>query len=139
MTRIINISFNKYPMSWELIHRNILRPSDSVMRVMCHHQTLNGLTKHCPRKLNNTPCTICYTEKLQLSPKEQQLTQINFNQENLCVTFICEFASMITLVCANTRMIRVFPTVSKQDPFSIIRFILKKIKSLRPPIQTYKS
>ena len=32
MTPIINIYFNKHPMSWELIHCRILHPSGSVMK-----------------------------------------------------------------------------------------------------------
>ena len=69
MTPIINSSFNKHPMAWELIHSRLLHPPDSVMKAMCRHQTLNFLPKHCPKKLNKAPCTICYTEKCQLSSK----------------------------------------------------------------------
>ena len=69
MTPIINISFNKTPISWELIHHRLLHRSYSVMKAMYCHKTLNGLPKHCIKQLNKTPCKICYTEKLQLSPK----------------------------------------------------------------------
>ena len=58
MTAMINIYLNKHPMSWELIHCRILHPSDSVMKVMCCHQTLNGISKHCHKKLNKLPCKI---------------------------------------------------------------------------------
>ena len=34
MNRIMNISFNKHPMSWEIIHCRILHPSYSVMKEM---------------------------------------------------------------------------------------------------------
>ena len=43
MTQIINSSFNKHSMSWELIHHHILQPSDSDMKEMCCHQTLAGI------------------------------------------------------------------------------------------------
>ena len=32
MNKILNISFNKHPMSQEFIHCHILHPSDSVMK-----------------------------------------------------------------------------------------------------------
>ena len=69
MTLIINSSSNKHPMSWELIHLRILHPSNSVMNEICRLQTLTGLPKHCPDKLNQAPCTICYTEKMTTLPK----------------------------------------------------------------------
>ena len=46
MNPIINSSFKKHPMSWELIHRHILLSSDSVVKEICCHQTLYGLPKH---------------------------------------------------------------------------------------------
>ena len=49
MTPIINISFNKHPMSWELINICLLHPSDSVMKAMFCHQTLTGLPKTLPQ------------------------------------------------------------------------------------------
>ena len=58
MTPIINYSINKRPMPWELIHFHLLQPSDSVMKSMCRHKTLTGLTKKCPKKLNQAPCKI---------------------------------------------------------------------------------
>ena len=64
MTPIINSSFNKHPMSWDLIHCRLLHPSDSVMKSMCRHQTIYGLPKQCPNKINKATCTICYTAKM---------------------------------------------------------------------------
>ena len=65
MTPIINIYFNKNPMSWEIIHCRLLNPSEILMKAMCRHQTLNGLPKNCPKKLNKAPCKICYTSKMK--------------------------------------------------------------------------
>ena len=42
MSSIIYSSFNKQYMPWELIHCRILCPSDSVMKAICRHQTLDG-------------------------------------------------------------------------------------------------
>ena len=69
MTPIIKISFNKHPMSYELINLYLLHPYDSVMKAMCHHQNLDGLPKHFPKKINKEPCKICYTEKITTTPK----------------------------------------------------------------------
>ena len=69
MTPTINSSFNKHPMSWELIHSHLLYPSDIIMKAMCCHQTLTVLPKHYPNKLNQSTCTIFYTEKMKTFPK----------------------------------------------------------------------
>ena len=61
MTTIIKISLNKHLVSWETINCRLLHPSESVTKPMCRHQTLNSLSKHYPNKLNQSPCTICYT------------------------------------------------------------------------------
>ena len=63
MTSIINIYSNKHPMPWELINCCLLHPPESFMKAICRHQTLTGLPKHCPNKLNQAPYTICYTRK----------------------------------------------------------------------------
>ena len=63
MNPIINISFNKHGMSWEIIHLRNLHPSESVMKAMCRHKTLDGLPKPFPKKIHKAPCTICYTAK----------------------------------------------------------------------------
>ena len=73
ITPIIKSSFNKHVMSWELICHRLLHPSDSVMESMCLNQTLYGLTKHCPNKINKAPCTICYTEKNYNFPKGKNI------------------------------------------------------------------
>ena len=50
MIPIINSYFNKHPMLCKLIHHRLLNPSYSVMKAMCHHQTLISLPKHLPKK-----------------------------------------------------------------------------------------
>ena len=61
MNPIINSSFNKHPMSWYIIHFRLLQTSDSFIKAMCHHETLYGLPKHCPKKIHKAPCTIFNT------------------------------------------------------------------------------
>ena len=61
MTPITNSYFNKHPVPCELIYCLLLHPLDSFIKAMCRHQTLNGLTKHCPNKINKASCTICHT------------------------------------------------------------------------------
>ena len=81
MTPIINSSFNKHPMSWKLIHRSLLHPSNSVIKEMFHNQTLNVLPKQNPKKLNKSPCAICYTGKMITLPKGKKVDTGNFNQD----------------------------------------------------------
>ena len=64
MNPITNISFKKHLVSWGIIHRRLLHPYDSVMKAMCHHQTLDVPTKHFPKKIYKAPCKICYTAKM---------------------------------------------------------------------------
>ena len=54
MNKIINSSFTKTPMPWELIHCCLLYPSESSTKAMCRHQTLTGIPKHFPKKNNQT-------------------------------------------------------------------------------------
>ena len=63
MTTIINSYFNKHPIAREFIHRRLLHPYASFMKEMFCYQTLNGIPKHFPKKLNKATCTIYYTEK----------------------------------------------------------------------------
>ena len=46
MYQIINSSFNKHSMSWELIHNHVIHTSDSFMKEIIRHQTLTDLPKH---------------------------------------------------------------------------------------------
>ena len=113
MTPIINSSFNKHPMPWELIHHHLLHPYDSVMKAMHRHQTLPGLPKHCPKKLKQSPCTICYTENMTTYPKGTTVGTNNLQPGELIhmdfyfysVNSIRGFNSMLTVVCTNTIII----------------------------------
>ena len=64
MNPTINSSFNKHPVSWEIIHCRLLHSYDSVMKAMCCPQTQDGLPKNCPKKIHKVPFTICYTQKM---------------------------------------------------------------------------
>ena len=77
ITTIVNSYFNKHPMSWEIIHLCMIQPSGNFMKAMCHHQTLAVLTKHCPKKLNQSPCTICYMEKMTTFTKGTKVDTTN--------------------------------------------------------------
>ena len=68
LTPIINIYFNKHPMSWKLIHWHLLHPSASVMKSMFYHQNLTGLPQQCHNKLNQAPCKIFYTSNMTTFP-----------------------------------------------------------------------
>ena len=106
MTPIINSSFNKHPISWELIRRRLLHPSDIVMKLMYRHQTLDGLPKQRPNKINKALCTICYILKMTTLPKGKtvgtsklhlgELIHMDFSFYN--VTSIRGFTSIITVV-----------------------------------------
>ena len=58
MNTIINSYFNKHPIIWEIINRRLLHPYDSFMKAMCRHQTLYGLPKTFPNKIQKAPCKI---------------------------------------------------------------------------------
>ena len=111
MNPIINSSFNKYPVSWELIHRCLLYPPESVMKVMCRNQTLTSLPKHYPNKPKQVSCTICYREKMKTPPKATTFDTNNFQPVELMhkafafynMTSIRVFTSMLTVVCENNR------------------------------------
>ena len=132
MNPIINSSFNKHPISLDIIHRRLRHPSDSVMKTMCHHQTLYGLPKHCPNKIHKSPCTICYTAKITTINKGPTVDTSNLQTEEIIhvdfvfynVTSIRGFTSMITVLCAKIIMLWVFPNSSKRSHVRIIRFIL---------------
>ena len=137
MTPIVNSYFNKHPMLWETIYRRLLHPSDSVMKAMCRHQTIDGLIKHCPNKLNKSPCKICYTAKMTTFHKGTTVDTSNLQPgENIHmkfalynVTYVRGFTSMITFICATTIMLWLFPTVYKLAPVNIIRFIITTLNN----------
>ena len=100
-------------MSWEGIHRCLLHPSESVMKEMCHHQTLTRLPKHCPNKLNQAPCKICYTLNMKTFSKGTtvdtnnlqpgELINIYFDVYN--VSYIRGLNFILTVVYSKTIMI----------------------------------
>ena len=55
---ILNSSFNKNLIIWELTHNCLLHSSDSVLKAIWHHQTLTWILEHGPKKTNDTSCTI---------------------------------------------------------------------------------
>ena len=77
MNLIINSSFNKHPMSWEIINFRLIHPSESATKAMCHNQTLNGLPNHWYKKLNQAPCKICYTKNMTTFPKGKNVDKTN--------------------------------------------------------------
>ena len=137
MNPIIKSYSSKNPMSWKLIHFLLLHPSYSFMKAMCHHQTRTHLPKNCHKKLNQAPCTICYTEKMKTLPKRTTVDTTNLQPGELIliyfsfynVTSICRFTFMLTVVCANTRILWVFHIVSKRSPVHIILFLLTTLKN----------
>ena len=108
---------------------------------MCCHQTLNGLLKHCPIKLNKAPCTICYTEKTKTFPKGTTVGTINLKPGEFIhmdvssynVTSIHGFTSILTVVCAKTIILLVFHTASKLSLVRIIPFILITLNNEQHP------
>ena len=83
MTPIINSSFNKHPMSRELIHLHLLHPYDSVMKEICSHQTLEGPPKRCLKKINKSSCKIWYTAKMTTTNKGKTVDISNLQTREL--------------------------------------------------------
>ena len=83
MNKIINSSFNKHPMSWDLIHFRLFNPSDSAIKAMCRHETQDGLKKTVLIKYTNNHVQYATHQKLQLSTRPQKLIPVTLNQENL--------------------------------------------------------
>ena len=108
---------------------------------MYHHQTITGPPKQCPKKLNQAPWTICYTEKMKTPPKGttvdtnklQSGELIHINLDFYSVTSIHGFISTLVVVFEKTRMLWVFTTTSKCPPIRIINFILTKMNKEQYP------
>ena len=134
-------------MSRELIRLHLLHPSNSVMKSMCRHQTLYGLPKHCPKKIHKAPCAICYTEKMTTINKGTTVNTSNLRPGELIhmefsfysAIYIRCFASMLTVVCARTRMLCVFPASSKRSNVCIIRFILTTLINEQHPCKVIRA
>ena len=94
-------------MSWEITHFRLFQSSESVMKAMCGHQNLDGLTKHFPKKIHKEPFTICYTIKAITINKGKTVNTSNFQPGELFnmdfvfynVPYIRAFIFMLTVVC----------------------------------------
>ena len=108
---------------------------------MFHYQTLTGLPKHCPKKLNQAPYIICYTQNMTTYPKGKSVETTNLQPGELIhmefvsynVTSLRVFPYIITVVCTKTTMLWISPTEYKLDPFSIIIFILTTFNNEQHP------
>ena len=115
-------------MSWEIINFRLIHTSGSVMKAMCCHQTLTGLPKHFPNKINQAPCTICYTEKMTTFPKGKTVDTTNLQSVELIhvylvfynMTSVLGFTSMLNILCENTIIIWLFTTASKVYPVRVM-------------------
>ena len=111
------------------------------MKSMCRHQTLIGISKQFPKKLNQAPPTICYTAKIKAVPKiiNVDITKLQTG-ELICVDFALYnvtsfygFTSVFTIVCARIIMFLVFLTASKRSPVLIIRFVPTTLENEQHP------
>ena len=107
-TPITNSSFKKHPMSWELIHLRIIHPSDSFTKEICCQITMYNLL-HIKITAINKVTTV---DTSNLQPGE--LTHMDFGFYN--ATSIRRFTSMLTVICAKTRMLCFLLTASKISP-----------------------
>ena len=73
-------------MSLELIYRRLIHPSDSIMREIFRHQNFTELPKHCPKNINQVPCTICYTEHMTNFPKGINVDTTHLQPGELIIT-----------------------------------------------------
>ena len=146
MDQIIYGSFKKNPMSWELIHRRLLNPYESVIKAMFRHQTLIGLIKHCPNNINEAPCTVYFIFKKEIFPIGATVDTTNLRSGELLhmdfvlynVNSIHDLTSMLTMVCSKTIMLWIFSTTSKLSP---VRFFIlpNNIEERKPSIQMCES
>ena len=114
---------------------------------MCRHKNLDGLPKHFPKKIHKAPGTVCYTTKTTtinkgtavdtsyLQPVELVYIDFSFYK----ITSICGFTFIITVVCAKTRILWVFPTASKITPVHVIRFILTTLMNEQHPCKCVRA
>ena len=132
MGPIIISLFKKYPIPWELIHLHLLHPYESFMKEMYHHLTLTGLPNHFPKNINELPCTVFFTAKMTISPKDKTVETTNLRPGELLhmefalqnVAYTQGFTSMITVLHVKTTTVWILPTASKQPPIRIILFML---------------
>ena len=70
-------------MSLEIIIGTLLHTYDNIMKAMLCHQTITGLQKNWPNKINESPCKICYTEKITTLHKGTTDDNINIQPGEL--------------------------------------------------------
>ena len=107
----------------------------------CIWKTLTDLSKHFHKKINEPPCTICYTLKIANFPKCSTVDTTNLQPVELIhmdfalynVTSILGFTSIISVVCENKIMLWLFPTSSKIYPVKIIWFVLTTFNNEQHP------
>ena len=62
-----------------------------------------------------------------------ELIHMEFSFYN--ITFVCDFTSILTVVCANTIMMWLFPTAFKRAPVCIMSFILTILNNEQHPFK----
>ena len=108
-----SIPHSKNPMPWELINHHQIHLSESVMEAMFCHKTLTGLPKHCPKTINEAPCTVCSTSNMNIFSIGRIVDTTSLIPGELLHTYfffynfiyIQGFTSMLTVVCTKTIML----------------------------------
>ena len=104
---------------------------------MCLHQTLTGLPKYCPKKLNQAPCTKCSTSNMTDLTKGTTVDTTNLQPGKLLhmefsfynATSVNRFSSVFPVVCENTIILWAFPTESKISSVRIISLTITTLKN----------
>ena len=146
MTPIINIFSIKIPFHGNLFIADYFIPLKVLWNKTCRHKTINGLQKRSPKKTNQEPCTICYTENMTTFHKGKTVYKTNLQPGELIhmefalynTTPIRGFTSMLTVVCEKTRIIWVFTTEYKIPPVQIIHLILTTLKNKQQPCRNVR-
>ena len=108
---------------------------------MCCHQTLNALPKHWPKKINQVPYKICYTENITNFPEGTTVDTTHLQPGEILhtkfffynVTSTRGFNSILTVVCAKTRILWFFHAAPKWPLVHIIQLILTKSNNEQHP------
>ena len=95
---------------------------------------------------NATPCTIFYTAKMKIflkgktvdTTKLQLVGILHPDFEFYNITSIYGFVSIITFVCAKTRIIWSFFSASKQSPVITVRFIPATLDNEQLPCKSIR-
>ena len=51
------------------------------MKSMCRHKILTENPKHCPKRINQASCAICYTANITNVPKRKTVDTTNLQSE----------------------------------------------------------